>query len=156
MPRSQSRTLGLPCARMYSAASSHSSMRSLMPRLSRMGFPLRAASMRSWKFCAVARADLKDVRDLRDMLDIAFAKHLRDDLEPGLLAGEGKQPKAFLAESLKFVRRSARLVGAAAQDGRARRLHRLGRAEKLFLAFDRAGPGHEAKRLRRRFRRRPH
>ncbi len=46
MPRSQRMTFGLPFARMYSAARSHSSMVEFMPRLSMIGFWILPTSFR--------------------------------------------------------------------------------------------------------------
>ena len=50
-PRSQSMTLKLPPAMMYSAACSHSSMVAIMPRLSKTGLSTLPKALRSEKFC---------------------------------------------------------------------------------------------------------
>ena len=55
----------------------------------------------------------------------------------------GQQLQALRAQALEFVRRGARLESAAAQDGRAGFLDRLGRGHELLLTLDRAGAGHD-------------
>ena len=51
--------------------------------------------------------------------------------------------KPFEPEALEFVRRGARLEGAAAQDGGAGGFDRMGGGEQLLLALDRARSGHD-------------
>ena len=90
----------------------------------------------------VAGTDLEDVRRGGDMLDIALAENLGNDLQPGLAAGEFEQAEPLLAETLEFIRRGAGFVSAAAQDFRPGGLHLAGGAEELLLALDRARAGH--------------
>ncbi len=135
----------MPWARTYSAASSHSSIFMLMPRLSRIGLAAAGRLGDEGEILRVARADLQDVGMCRDEFHVALGKHFGDDAEVVFLRRLGEKPQAFLGQALKFVGRGAGLVGAAAQEGRALRLHRLGRGHELLFAFDRAGPGHETK-----------
>ena len=72
-------------------------------------------SLRSEKFWAVARADLKDVGVLRDDAHLVRLEHLGHDGEPGLLARLGEQPEPLLLEPLERVGRGARLERSAAQ-----------------------------------------
>ena len=55
---------------MYSAASSHSSIRSLRPRLSRMGLPASRGGDEELEVLRIARADLEDVGVLGDFIDV--------------------------------------------------------------------------------------
>ena len=63
--------------------------------------------------------------------------------QAGAVPGFGEVAERLDSEALEAVGRRARLEGAAPQDGRARRLHRVGRLEQLIAALDRAGPGHD-------------
>ena len=108
------------------------------------------------KVLTVPRSDLQNVGDLGDMLDVALAEHFGDDLESGLLPSEGEEAQAFLPETLKFIRRGARLVGASAEDGGPGLLYGGRRGKKLLFAFDRAGSGHQAELVARQFPARRH
>ena len=88
----------------------------------------------------IAGADLEDVgmlppRDRRRARK-ALRSRCRDRI-PFCRLGEKAQ--AFLGETLEFIRRRAGLVRAAAQEGRALGLDRLGGGHELLLAFHRAG-----------------
>ena len=54
----------------------------------------------------------------------------------------GQHLQAFQAMSLKCVRRTARLEGAAAEDAGAGAAHMVGRGHQLELGFNRAGASH--------------
>ena len=97
----------------------------------------------------VARADLQDVGVGGDEFDVALGEDFGDDAEVVFLRRLGEQAQALLGQALEFVGRGAGLVGAAAQEGRALRLDRLGRGHELLFALDRAGAGHEAELLAR-------
>ena len=93
-----------------------------------MGLPVFARCDEELEVLRVAGADLQDVRVLGDVLDVLLAEQLGDDLQarsPSSRIASRAQP--FLAEALEFVGRSARLVGAAAQDGRAGGFHGVAR-----------------------------
>ena len=70
MPRSQSITLGLPSLRMYSAASSSSSIVALGPRLSSTGFVDLADRFQQAVVLHVAGADLQHVGVFGDQVDV--------------------------------------------------------------------------------------
>ena len=79
----------------------------------------------------IPRADLDDVhlleeRQLRDVHDLGH------DRQPGSLSGLQKQGDPVPAKPLEGVGRGARLERAAAQQSRARGLHRLGDAADLL------------------------
>jgi hypothetical protein len=76
-------------------------------------------------------------------IGVVFGKQFGDDGQTGFLACLRQQLQPLLAESLEFVGRRARLERAAAQEGRPGGLHGLGGGQQLFLAFDRARPGHD-------------
>ena len=120
----------------------------LRPRLSRMGLPLRAASMMREKFCAL-RAPICRMSACSATSSTSRSESTSVTMpRPYSLRGL-RRSEAFLGQALEFVGRGARLVGAAAQEGRALRLHRLGGGHELLLALDRAGAGHEAELLAR-------
>ena len=56
------------------------------PRLSRMGLPVFAAAISSWKFWRIARADLDDVGIFGDHIGVGFGKQFGDDGQAGLRA----------------------------------------------------------------------
>ena len=97
----------------------------------------------------IARANLEDVRMGGDELDVALGEDFRDDAEIIFLAGLGEKAQAFLGEALEFVGRGAGLVGAAAEEGCALGLDRLGGGHELLFALDGAGAGHETELLAR-------
>src|ERR687892_280595 len=88
-----------------------------------------------------ARAELDHVGHLEHGLHVAHVQELGHDRQAGLLARLGQQAQAGLAEALERVRRRARLVGAAAQQLRARVLHGVGRLEHHLARLDRARAG---------------
>ena len=93
------------------------------------------------KILHVTRADLNDVAIFFDEVDAGHIERFRHDLQPKFLANLRHDLEAFLAQAGKFVRRTARFEGAAAEKARAAALHRLGHGESLGAVFDRARPG---------------
>ena len=91
----------------------------------------------------VAGADLQDVNHLRHAPDLIDGHHLADDRHAGRPAGGGKQFEAVPAESLKCVRRGARLEDAAAENLRAGFAHRPGGGGDLVCRLDRTRAGHD-------------
>ena len=141
IPRSHSITLGLPSLRMYSAAISSSSSVEESPRLSSAGRP-GAADLREQRVVLhVARADLDTSATSSTGVEVAQVHQLGDDRQARLGLGLGEQPQALLAEPLEGVGGGARLVGAAAQQRRARVAHDARGLERLLARLDRAGPG---------------
>ena len=66
---------------------------------------------------------------------------LGDDLHPKLVANLRHDAQPILAQALKRVGRSARLICPAAKKLRSRPMHPFGHGERLLAAFDGAGPG---------------
>ena len=89
----------------------------------------------------VARADLDDVGVLLDEVEGFVVNGFGDDSEAELLADVREDFQAGEAESLERVRRSARLVGAAAEKADAGGLELPGDGEALLFGFDGAGSG---------------
>src|SRR4051794_5343019 len=89
----------------------------------------------------VARAELDHVGDLDDCLEIAHVHQLGHDRHAGDFLGLLQEAQALDAETLERVRRGARLVRAAAQELRARVLHRVRRVEQHLARLDRARAG---------------
>ena len=89
----------------------------------------------------VARADLDQVGDLGHGLDVARVEHLGDDREACLELDAGEHLEPALPRALERVGRGARLVGAAAQHGRAAGAHAARDLEQAGLVLDRAGAG---------------
>ena len=77
MPRSQSITLGLPWATMYSADISSSLMVELMPRLSSTGRPQPPSDFSSAKFCMLRAPTCMHVGVFGHQFDVAVAHDLR-------------------------------------------------------------------------------
>ena len=73
------------------------------------------------KVLPVPRADLKDVRDFRDVLDIPFTEHFRDDLETCFLAGKGQQPRGLPCRVLEIRTGRCAVCKRLRADGSARR-----------------------------------
>ena len=63
------------------------------------------------------------------------------DAKAGFLRASARYLQSLLAQALEGVRRSARLVGAAAQHLRSGGLHGPGGFQNLLAAFHRARPG---------------
>ena len=91
----------------------------------------------------VARTDLYDVGILGDQLDTLRIESLCHHRQTRRLTGHRQKLQASLAQSLKGIRRCARLEGASTQDRCTRRLQVFRNAEYLLLALHRAGAGHE-------------
>lgn len=113
------------------------------PALEEHRFARSGALDEELEILRVAGADLEDVGRGGDMLDIALTEDFCDDFQSGFPAGAVQEAEAFLPEALKFIRRRAGLVGAAAKNGRPGRFDGAGRGEKLLLVFHRAGAGHQ-------------
>src|SRR5450759_3218363 len=105
------------------------------------GLPRLSGLLQELEVLHVAGADLEAVRVMRHDLDVRGVENLRDDGKKGGLSRRRENLQAFLSEALKGVRRRARLVGAAAQQVRAARLHFLRDRERLLERLDRAGAG---------------
>ena len=99
-----------------------------------------AGTLEEREILHVARADLDDVGILFDEVEGFVVDSFGDDAEAELLADVRKNFQASKAEPLERVRRSARLVGAAAEKADAGSLELLGDGEALFFGFDGAGP----------------
>jgi len=84
----------------------------------------------------VARADLDDVGVFLDEVEGFVVDSFGDDAEAVVLAHARKDFQAGEAESLETVRRSARLVGTAAEETHASGLELLGDGEALLFGFD--------------------
>src|SRR5918994_822669 len=89
----------------------------------------------------VARAELDDVGHLEHRLEVAHVHQLGHDRQAGLGLRLSEQPQPGLAEALEGVGRRARLVGAAAQELRARVPHGARRVEQHLARLDRARTG---------------
>jgi hypothetical protein len=84
----------------------------------------------------VPGADLDDVGDLGDELDVTRVEQLRDDRKAGLLAGLGQDLEPLLSESLECVRRAARLECPSAEHRRTGFRDRAGGLERLLAGLD--------------------
>ena len=103
---------------------------------------LRAArALQKRKILHVARADLDHVRVFFDQVERFVVDGFGDDAEAEFVADFGQDFQPGLAEALKTVRRSARLVSAAAKEAHARGFHVLRDFERLLARFDGARPG---------------
>jgi hypothetical protein len=78
------------------------------------------------------RAHLQHVDVLADYVNVFGAHHFGDYRQTGFLLGLAQYLQRFQAESLKIIRRSARLVSAAAQHGGARPFHSVGGIQQLL------------------------
>jgi len=90
----------------------------------------------------IAGADLQDVGVLGDQGDVVFRHHLGDNGEAGLLTGARQQLEPLKTETLKCIRRAARLEGASAKNAGACTAHMIGGGHELQLGFNRARPSH--------------
>ena len=72
------------------------------------------------KILHVAGADLDDVGVFFDQIEGFVVDGFGDDAQAVLFANLGQNLQAVIAEALKAVRRSARLVGAAAEEAARR------------------------------------
>ena len=124
---------------MYSAAINSSSSGEDRPRLSSAGRPGAPDLGQQRVVLHVARADLDDVGDLQHGVEVAHVHQLGDDRQPRLGLRLGEQAQALLAEPLEGVGGSAGLVGAAAEQGRARVAHDARGLQHLLARLDRAG-----------------
>ena len=88
-------------------------------------------------------ADLQDVRVLGNHLDLPWIQDLRDDRQSRGRPRFGQKFEALDAHALEAVGRTARLVGAAAQNLRAHRGDVLGGGGQLLAALDRAWSCHD-------------
>ena len=88
----------------------------------------------------VAGADLDAVPVLGHEFCPRLVHCFGHDGKPGFLASKGEQLESRFSQTLKRVRRTARLEGAAAKGCRPRRSHRVRRRQNLLLRLDRAGP----------------
>ena len=83
-----------------------------------------------------ARSDLDHVRDARDRFEVHRVHDFGHDGKPALATRLVEQIERDLAQSLKRVRRRARLVRAAAQHARAGVAHAMCGLEKHRASFD--------------------
>ena len=90
----------------------------------------------------VPGADLEDVDVLGDDVDLVRLHDLGDRRQAGPVARLGEVAKGLHAQALEGVRRGPRLEGAAAEDRRPGRRHRVRRLHELVAALDRAGARH--------------
>ena len=88
----------------------------------------------------IARSDLKTIGVTLHNRQVSGIHDFSNDGQAGLVARIRQEPEAVFAQTLKTVWRCARLKSAAAQNSRATILDRARDGEKLFAAFDRAGP----------------
>src|SRR6185437_4225748 len=95
-----------------------------------------AGALQQRKILHVARADLDYVRVLFDQVERFVVNRLGDDAEAETLAHLGENLQTVFAEALKTVRRGSRLIGAAAEEMRARGADALGDRKCLLAAFD--------------------
>ena len=86
----------------------------------------------------VARADLHHVGVTFDQVCARLVNRLGHDSQAELLARLCENLQALFAQTLKRVRRSARLERAAPEEARAAPLDGLGHGEDLLAALDRA------------------
>ena len=112
------------------------------PRLSRTGLSRLAQFLEQLEVLHIARADLEAVALVHEQVDVRRIGDLGDDRQAGRLVRLVQQLETLGLEALEGVRGRARLPRAAAQNGRAVRLHMLGHVDDLLLALDRAGAGH--------------
>ena len=86
----------------------------------------------------VARANLDHVAVTFDEIDAGFVQRFGNDLQAVGVTHVGEYPEPFFAETLKRVRRGARLERAAAKETRAAATHGFGDGKRLLRALDRA------------------
>src|ERR1700676_3225408 len=72
-----------------------------------------------------------------------FIQRFGDNLQSEVFPHFGEDFPTFGTQSLKCVRRGARLTSAAAEEFRAASTHRLGNRKRALAAFDRARPGND-------------
>ena len=90
----------------------------------------------------VARADLQNVGIRSEQRNLRLVHHLADHQQTAPVRRLAHHFEAFFAESLKAVRRAARLECAAANDARAAVGDDVGGALDLIAALDAARSGH--------------
>ena len=100
-----------------------------------------AGALEEREILHVARADLDDVGVFLDEVQGFVVDGFGDDAEAELLADMREDFQAREAESLERVRRSTRLIGAAAEKADAGGLELLGNGEALLFGFDGAWSG---------------
>src|SRR5436190_1832771 len=111
------------------------------PALEQRGAP-RAPDLRQQRVVLhVARADLDHVGDLEHGVQVADVHQLGDDRHARLGLRLGEQPQALLPQPLEGVGRGARLVGAAAEQGRPRLADDARGLQRDVARFDGAGAG---------------
>ncbi len=110
------------------------------------GFAAAGTGDEKLKVLRVAGPDLQDVGRPGHKVDITFAQNLGDDTKSGFPPGLGQQTQSLRAETLEFVGRCARFVGAPAEDNRAGGFDRAGGRHELLLVLHRTRPGHHHKR----------
>src|SRR2546421_2238521 len=89
----------------------------------------------------VARAELDHVAVAFHEIDAVLVERLSYDLQTVSLAHVCENLQALFAETLKGIRRSARLKRTAAKEAHARTTHRLGHSERLCATLNRTGAG---------------
>jgi hypothetical protein len=103
-----------------------------------------AGTLEKRKILHVARADLNDVGIFLDKIERFVVDGFGNDAEAKFLADVGKNLQAGEAESLKGIRRGARLVGTAAKEPDAGRFELLGDGEALVFGFNGAWSGNHS------------
>jgi hypothetical protein len=99
------------------------------------GFLGAACAFEERKVLHVARADLDDVGVFLDEVERFIVDRFSDDAETVGRADFRKNLEAIFAEPLKAIRRSARLVGAAAEESRTGFFDALSDSQALLLGF---------------------
>jgi hypothetical protein len=128
---------------MYSAASSHSSSVAASPALEQHGQRRAPGAAQQRKVLHVACAELNHVAVAFHQIDAALVHRFGHDLQAVGIAHVRQNFQAFLAETLKSVRRSARLERAAAKETRAAAPHSFGNGESLRATLNGARPRDE-------------
>ena len=98
-----------------------------------------AGALEEGEVLHVARADLDHIGVFLDEVERFVVDGLGNNAEAVFLANHGEDFQAGKAESLKGVGRSARFVGAAAEEADASGFELLGDGETLLFGFDSAG-----------------
>ena len=101
----------------------------------------RPGFLQQRKVLHIARANLDHVGPLGHLLQRLGIQRLGNNAQPESFPDFGHDAQRFNTQSLKCIRRSPRLVRAAAEELRSRRSNLLGNGERLFAALNRARTG---------------
>ena len=119
-------------------------MRGAHAALDQHGLAQQARLPQQREVLHVARADLDDIGPFRHQIEGLGVERLGHDAQAESLPDFGHDLQRLKTQALKSVRRSARLVGAAAEELRAGRGHMTGNGKSLFAALDRTGTGDDS------------